>query len=147
LPERRTTDWEEARVIVTSSGGFVLRNVFYTAPSRLIGHWLNVRLYDDRLVCLLGSTVVLTLRRGRSPDQQRHEHVVDYRHVIHALRRKPMGKRRINIGRTDRCRPRDTEKSCRTRSVGLLKRGPLCNQYANRSGSASRIQTSECAHH
>lgn len=77
LPERGTTDWEEARVIVTSSGGFVLRNVFYTAPSRLIGHWFNVRLYDDRLVCLLGSTVVLTLRRGRSPDQQRHEHVVE----------------------------------------------------------------------
>ena len=90
LPERRTTDYEEERVVVTSSGGFILRKVFYTVPSRLIGHWLNVRLYDDRLVCFLGSTEVVSLRRGRSPDHHKHAHVVDYRHVIHALRRKPM---------------------------------------------------------
>jgi hypothetical protein len=49
-----------------------------------------VRLYDDRLECLLGSTPLLTLRRGRPQAQGKHGHVVDYRHVIHALRRKPM---------------------------------------------------------
>ncbi len=38
LPGRRTTDYEEARVLVTSSGGFMLRRVFYSVPSRLIGH-------------------------------------------------------------------------------------------------------------
>ena len=90
LPERRTADYEEARVIVTSRGGFALKKVFYTVPSRLIGHWLTVRLYDDRLVCFLGSSEVVTLRRGRSPDHNKRGHVVDYRHVIHALRRKPM---------------------------------------------------------
>jgi hypothetical protein len=37
LPDRRTTDYEEARVVVTSSGGFILRRVFYSVPSRLIG--------------------------------------------------------------------------------------------------------------
>ena len=67
LPDRRTTDYEEARVLVTSSGGFILRRVFYSVPSRLIGHRLNVRLYDDRLECFLGSTRLLTLRRGRPP--------------------------------------------------------------------------------
>src|SRR3974377_2537038 len=51
LPERRTTDYEEARVLVTSSGGFMLRRVFYSVPSRLIGHRLNVRLYADPLEC------------------------------------------------------------------------------------------------
>jgi hypothetical protein len=51
LPDRRTTDYEEARVLVTSSGGFILRRVFYSVPSRLIGHRLNVHLYDDRLDC------------------------------------------------------------------------------------------------
>jgi hypothetical protein len=64
-------------------------------PSRLIGHRLRVRLYDERLECLLGGALVLTLRRGRIPkgrraDRGRCGHVVDYRHVIHALRRKPM---------------------------------------------------------
>ena len=91
LPESRTTDYEEARVLVTSSGGFMLRRVFYSVPSRLIGHRLNVRLYDDRLECFLGSTQLLTLRRGRPPQGSgKHGHVVDYRHVIHALRKKPM---------------------------------------------------------
>jgi len=104
LPERRTADYEEARVIVTSSGGFILRKVFYTVPSRLIGHWLNVRLYDDRLVCFLGSTEVATLRRGRSPDHNKRAQVVDYRHVIHALRRKPMAL--LNLVYRDQLFPR-----------------------------------------
>jgi hypothetical protein len=91
LPERRSTDYEEAIVQVTSSGGFDLRRVFYTVPSRLIGHRLRVRIYDDRLECFLGGTPILTLRRGRPPQANgKRGHVVDYRHVIHALRKKPM---------------------------------------------------------
>jgi transposase InsO family protein len=131
LPARRTADYEEARVIVTSSGGFILRKVFYTVPSRLIGHWLNVRLYDDRLVCFLGSTEVATLRRGRSPDHNKRAQVVDYRHVIHALRRKPMAL--LNLVYRDQLFPRAAyarafeallaavgeKRACRT-MVGLL---------------------------
>ncbi|NKF31637.1 transposase family protein, partial [Pseudomonas sp. BGM005] len=49
LPERRTTDFEEIVVTVSRTGGFTLRKVFYTVPSRLIGHRLRVRLFDDRL--------------------------------------------------------------------------------------------------
>jgi hypothetical protein len=91
LPERRSTDYEEASVVVTSSGGFALRRVFYTVPSRLIGHRLRVRIYDGRLECFLGGTPILTLRRGQPPQaSSKRAHVVDYRHVIHALRRKPM---------------------------------------------------------
>ena len=90
LPKRRTADYEEKIVTVTSSGGFMLRRVFYTAPSRLIGHRLRVHLYDDRLDCFLGSTPMMTLRRGRQPSADHSGHVVDYRHVIHALRKKPM---------------------------------------------------------
>jgi hypothetical protein len=56
----------------------------------LIGHRLRVRLYDDRLECFLGSTPLMTLRRGRPHSSGKHGHVVDYQHVIHALRRKPM---------------------------------------------------------
>ncbi len=131
LPERRTADYEEARVIVTSRGGFALRKVFYTVPSRLIGHWLTVRLYDDRLVCFLGGSEVATLRRGRSPDHHRRGHVVDYRHVIHALRKKPMAL--LNLVYREQLFPREAYKrafealiagvgdrrACRT-MVGLL---------------------------
>src|ERR1700716_2372120 len=132
LPDRRTTDYEEARVVVTSSGGFILRRVFYSVPTRLIGHRLNVHLYDDRLDCFLGSTQLLTLRRGRPPQGSgKHGHVVDYHHVIHALRKKPMAL--LNLVYRDQLFPRrayarafealvakESEKqACRT-MVGLL---------------------------
>jgi hypothetical protein len=90
LPPARTTDYDEATVFVTSSSGFVLRKVFYTVPSRLIGFRLRVRLYDDRLECFVGQSPALVLRRGRSHGEGRHGHVVDYRHIIHSLRCKPM---------------------------------------------------------
>ena len=90
LPPRETADYEEARVTVTSQRGFTLRKVFYTVPSRLIGHELLVRLYDDRLECFSASTHLFDLPRGRPGPNGKHGHVVDYRHVIHSLRRKPM---------------------------------------------------------
>lgn len=90
LPARRVNDGEEALVTVTSSGGFMLRRVFYTVPSRLIGHRLRVRVHDDRLEVFLGATHLMTLPRGRGYGDRRRAHVVDYRHVIHALRAKPM---------------------------------------------------------
>ena len=93
LPAMRTDDFEQALVTVTRSSAFVLKRVFYTVPSRLIGHRLRVRLYDDRLDCFLGGSLVLTLRRGRiSPERValgQRGHVVDYRHIIHSLHRKP----------------------------------------------------------
>ncbi len=64
----RTTDYEETSVRVTSSSGFILKRVFYTVPSRLIGHQLGVRLYDDRLELFVSGRYQLTLprkRRGR----------------------------------------------------------------------------------
>ena len=41
LPDRRTSDYKDVTVRVTSSGGFRLRKVFYSVPSRLIGHRLR----------------------------------------------------------------------------------------------------------
>jgi hypothetical protein len=73
----------------------------------------------------------MTLRRGRPHSDRKHGHVVDYRHVIHALRRKPMAL--LNLVYREQLFPRrayqhafeallasDTEKrACRT-MVGLL---------------------------
>lgn len=88
LPSRRAEDGEEAMVTVTSSGGFTLRRVFYTVPSRLIGHRLKVRIHDDRIEVFLGGTHLTTLPRGRGYGADRRGHVVDYHHVIHSLRTK-----------------------------------------------------------
>ena len=105
LPGQRTCDHEETLVIVTSSGGFTLKKVFYTVPSRLIGHRLRVRLYDDRLEVFIGATLLMTLPRGRAAATGKRAHVVDYRHVIHALRRKPMAL--LNLVYRDQLFPRD----------------------------------------
>ena len=64
LPKRRTDGFEETLVRVTRTGGFTLRRVFYTVPSRLVGHRLRVRLYDDRLVLYAGTEELMTLPRG-----------------------------------------------------------------------------------
>jgi len=108
LPPRRTADFEEDLVYVTRNGGFLLRRVFYTVPSRLIGHRLRARIYDDRIECLLGGELVLTLRRGRAPQGRamrgRTVHVVNYHHVIHALRRKPQAL--LNLVYRDQLFPR-----------------------------------------
>ena len=104
LPLRKTTDYEEVHVDVTSSSAFILRKVFYSVPSRLIGQRLRVHLHDDRLECFQGSTPILTLRRGRAQPSGKHGHVVDYRHVIHSLRRKPMAL--LNLVYRDQLFPR-----------------------------------------
>ena len=105
LPDNRTADYEQALVYVSSSGGFVLRKVFYTVPSRLIRHRPRAHLFDDRVELLVGGTHVLTLNRGRPGRNGKHGHVVDYRHVIHALRRKPMAL--LNLVYRDQLWPRE----------------------------------------
>ena len=131
LPPRRTTDHDEASVVVTSSSGFTLRRVFYTVPSQLIGYRLKLRIYDDRLEGFLGQSRVLILPRGRAPTDGRRIQVVDYRHIIHSLRRKPMAL--LNLVYRDALFPRsayraawerllargDARAACRT-MVGLL---------------------------
>jgi transposase InsO family protein len=105
LPDTRTADYEEELVYVTSSCGFVLRKVFYTVPSRLIRHRLRARLYDDRVELLVGGTRVLSLVRGRPGPDGKHGHVIDYHHVIHALRRKSMAL--LNLVYRDQLWPRE----------------------------------------
>jgi len=131
LPPCRTADYEEVLVRVTSSSGFSLRKVFYSVPSRLIGHQLRVRLYDDRLDCFLGASPMMTLPRGRPQPNGKRGHVIDYHHVIHALRRKPMAL--LNLVYRDQLFPRpayarafealqakETEKRACRIMVGLL---------------------------
>ena len=126
LPNRRTGDYEETLVTVTSSGGFTLRKVFYTVPSRLIGHRLRVRLYDDRLDLFIGGTPLTTLRRGRPTAAGKHDQVVDYRHVIHALRRKPMAL--LGLVYRDQLFPRDAYRHTFERLIECLPERQACRQ-------------------
>jgi hypothetical protein len=98
LPQRRTTDFTEIVVPVTRTGGFLVKSIFYSAPSQLIGQRRRtegsppakrVHLYDDRIEAFLGGTLVVSHPRARRRGDGHRVHVINYHHVIHALRRKP----------------------------------------------------------
>jgi len=85
LPPRRTADYEEVQARMSKFGTFNVRGVLYSAPSRLIGHPLTVRLYLGHVDVWVGGVKMLTLPRAR-PGQRR---VIDYQHLLPALKRKP----------------------------------------------------------
>lgn len=94
LPKFKTTDFSIVSALVTRSGTMSVRDVYYTVPSRLVGHRLKVHVYDDRLICYLGAAEVLQLARVRQSKRRDRRVVVDYRHIIHALVKKPQAFRR-----------------------------------------------------
>jgi len=124
LPPMRTNDYEETIVPVTSNSCFNVKKVFYTVPSRLIGHRIRVRLYDDRLDLFLGATRLMTLNRGRPSSDGKRGHVVDYRHVIHSLRRKPMAL--MNLVYRDQIFPREAYRLTFDRLVEELPERAAC---------------------
>lgn len=89
LPEYRTTDFVEEEARVTRCSTFTVRNVLYSAPSRLIGHLLKVRLYSDRLDCYVSGALVHSTPRGSRAHGRSRGRAIDYRHFIDSLKRKP----------------------------------------------------------
>jgi hypothetical protein len=88
LPTHRTTDFVEEEARVTRCGTFTVRGILYSAPSRLIGHRLKVRVYADHLDCYLSGALVHSAARGSHAANSRRREL-DYRHFIEALKRKP----------------------------------------------------------
>jgi hypothetical protein len=73
----RVSDWSTVRV----------KHCSYSVPSRLVGQWVKVRLFEDRIEVIFAGQVQLACPRLRG----RHQHRVDYRHMIWSLVRKPGG--------------------------------------------------------
>jgi hypothetical protein len=88
LPKRRTHDYSEQHVKVTSCSTINIKRVTYTVPSRLIGAKLLIQLYDDRLDIFHGHQRTLTLQRVYAPQSLRLR-AVNYKHIIHSLAKKP----------------------------------------------------------
>ncbi len=124
LPMSRTADHEDVSITVTSSSGFVLRRVFYTVPSRLIGHRLGGRVFDDRIELFLSGTRLLTLPRGRAEANGPNAHVINYRHVIHSLKKKPMALLRLVY--RDALFPREPYRRCFEVALERLSEKQAC---------------------
>jgi hypothetical protein len=88
LPARRTCDFSEIFVKVTSSSTINVKRVTYTVPSRLIGLTLLAQIYYDRLKLFLGHEFALSLSCIRTHGYARSRSV-NYRHIIHSLAKKP----------------------------------------------------------
>lgn len=88
LPDYKTMDYELISVKVSNLSLMVIRNMTYSVPSRLAGHTLTIHLYQRKIVAYLSSNPVFEIERKYKPEQDTR-YVIDYRHVIHSLIRKP----------------------------------------------------------
>ena len=71
------SEWSTVRV----------KHCAYSVPSRLIGEWVRVRIFEDRIVVRYAGKDELVCDRLRGRNLRR----IDYRHVIWSLVRKPGG--------------------------------------------------------
>lgn len=85
LPARRLEDFTLVRARVSSQSTIRVRKNTYSVASRLIGEWVQVRVYGDRLEVDYDGVQVESMARLRGAGR----HSIDYRHVIHSLVRKP----------------------------------------------------------
>jgi hypothetical protein len=85
LPAGRLEACQRLRVRVDSGSTIHVRKNVYSVASRLIGEWVEVRLYADHLEVWYAQRLVERLPRLRG----RGKHQVNYRHVIDWLVRKP----------------------------------------------------------
>ena len=88
LPHQPSMDYELLSIKVSNLSMIVIRNMTYSVPSRLAGHTVTAHLYQGRIGLYLGSTKVLVLQR-QYKTAGRSRYVIDDRHVIHALIKKP----------------------------------------------------------
>ncbi len=88
LPVRRTTDYSEQVVPVTTSATIEVKRVLYSVPARLVGERLRLHIFDDRIEAFVGAARAITLPRVYAVNHERAR-CIDYRHLISALARKP----------------------------------------------------------
>lgn len=84
LPPTRLCEYDEVDCRVSSHSTIRVKQVTYSVPARFIGRRLRVRVSEQQVVVYHGPEQVAELPRSR--DRQA---VIDYRHIIQALLRKP----------------------------------------------------------
>jgi hypothetical protein len=85
LPPTRLSEYDEVHCRVSSASAIRVKKVGYSVPARFIGHEVKVEVYESELKLYTGRELLLTLPR-RAGDRGL---VLDYRHVIDHLLRKP----------------------------------------------------------
>ena len=81
----KLAEYIEEDVLVSDWSTIRIRHCAYSVPSRLIGSWVRVQLYEDKLEVTYADKLQLSCDRLRGRNLRR----IDYRHVIWSLVRKP----------------------------------------------------------
>ena len=85
LPAIRLSEYDELQCPVSHHSTIRVKKVVYSVPARLIGHEVKVEVYEGHLKIYHGRVLLLTLKRAMGERRA----VIDYRHVIEHLLRKP----------------------------------------------------------
>lgn len=85
LSVERMAEYREEDVLVTSWSTIRVKHNAYSVPSRLMGEWVRVRTFDDRLEVSFRGEDQLTVERLTG----RNGHAINYRHIIWSLVQKP----------------------------------------------------------
>jgi hypothetical protein len=85
LPAQRVDAWHRRPVRVTQGSTIRVLTNIYSVPSRLIGEQVDVHVNAEWLEVWLGAVLVERMPRLRG----RHKHLINYRHLIDWLVRKP----------------------------------------------------------
>jgi transposase len=85
LPPTRLSEYDEVYCRVSSASAIRVKKVGYSVPARLIGQQVKVEVYESEIKLYSGRELLLSLPRRHSDRGM----VLDYRHVIDHLLRKP----------------------------------------------------------
>ena len=85
LPARRLESCRQLRVRVQSGSTIAVERNIYSVTARLIGEWVEVRVYAEVIEVWYGQRKEEVIPRLRG----RYKHCINYRHVIEWLVRKP----------------------------------------------------------
>jgi hypothetical protein len=87
LDVAKLPEYVEEDVCVSEWSTVRVKHCAYSVPSRLIGEWVRVRIFEDKLEVRFADQLELACERLRGRNLRR----IDYRHVIWSLVQKPGG--------------------------------------------------------
>ena len=85
LPVTRLPLYTEEEAKVREGSTIRIKKNVYTVPSRLVGEWVTVRVYEDKLEVLYAGKTQLQIERLRGSGGK----CINYRHIIWSLVNKP----------------------------------------------------------
>jgi hypothetical protein len=85
LAVERLPEYREEQVLVTGWSTIRVKENTYSVPSRLVGEYVRVHVYDSKLEVLHGGKAQLVVERLKG----RNGHSINYRHIIWSLVQKP----------------------------------------------------------